>query len=182
MKRLILSGLLTLAALTTYGCAGTSTTPPSSPASSATTSPAAAPETSAPQASTPEASATVAQTAASVTHRGMFTSGEHPTSGSVQILTENGQRFIELGGDFQTEQGPDLFVILHRNNDVIGSTEPPAYSINTADYQEIAPLKTIAGTQRYPIPDSVNLADYQSVAIWCRQFNATFGAAGLTAN
>ncbi|MEH1971040.1 DM13 domain-containing protein [Nostoc sp.] len=26
----------------------------------------------------------------------------------------------------------------------------------------------------------MNLADYKSAAIWCRQFNATFGAAKLS--
>ena len=28
-------------------------------------------------------------------------------------------------------------------------------------------------------PDDLNLADFKSAAIWCRQFNATFGAAAL---
>ncbi|MBF2072531.1 MAG: DM13 domain-containing protein [Synechococcales cyanobacterium C42_A2020_086] len=110
---------------------------------------------------------------------GSFVSGEHPTQGSVRILEENGQRYIELGNDFQTNRGPDLFVILHRSPDVIGTTVAPTHSINEGEYVTIAPLESVNGQQRYPIPIEVNLADYQSVAIWCRQFNATFGAASL---
>lgn len=169
MNRLILSGLLVFAASTLCGCTGAPIRSSSGDASTVV-SPVASASATAP---------TTAQTSRSVTHSGNFTSGEHSTKGTVQIITENGQRFIELNADFETQQGPDLFVILHRAKDVIGSTQPPAYSINATDYVEIAPLKAIAGTQRYAIPASVNFADYQSVAIWCREFNATFGSAGL---
>ncbi|HYX14670.1 MAG TPA: DM13 domain-containing protein, partial [Nostoc sp.] len=41
------------------------------------------------------------------------------------------------------------------------------------------PLKKYSGAQTYSIPQSINLADYKSAAIWCRKFNATFGAANL---
>jgi hypothetical protein len=75
--------------------------------------------------------------------------------------------------------GPDLVVILHRSEDVIGSTTPPAYPINEGDYVVLAPLQQFKGAQSYPIPDTINLADYRSVGIWCRKFNATFGAAAL---
>lgn len=179
MNRLILSGLITLTAATTCGCASTS--PSSSSSSSPTAVTSATPAAAVSADSAPADSATVAQAPNDIL-QGSFVSGEHPTSGTVQIVSENGQRFIELGSDFQTDSGPDLFVILHRSSDVIGSTQPPAYSINEADYVEIAPLKATSGTQRYAIPTSVNSADYQSVAIWCRQFNATFGAAHLTTN
>jgi Electron transfer DM13 len=43
----------------------------------------------------------------------------------------------------------------------------------------LAPLTNFTGAQRYPIPDDLNLAEFKSAAIWCRQFNATFGAAAL---
>jgi hypothetical protein len=75
--------------------------------------------------------------------------------------------------------GPDLVVILHRSADVIGSTPPPAFPIKEGDYTLLAPLKSYTGAQSYPIPDDLNLADFKSAAIWCRRFNATFGAARL---
>ncbi len=110
---------------------------------------------------------------------GQFVDGEHPTRGTAQVVTENGLSYVELGEDFQTDRGPDLFVILHRSDDVIGTTQPPAHAIQEADYLSLAPLQATTGEQRYAIPATVNLADFQSVAIWCRRFNATFGAASL---
>jgi hypothetical protein len=128
----------------------------------------------------PPASPELAQATQTVEKSGTFVSGEHPTQGTVRLVSQNGQSFIELGQDFQTsEMGPDLVVILHRSDNVIGSTEPPAYAINEGDYVVLAPLEQFTGAQSYPIPSNVNLADYRSAGIWCRKFNATFGAAVL---
>ncbi len=111
---------------------------------------------------------------------GNLVKGEHATSGRVQIVQQGNERILELGSDFRTfDMGPDLVVILHRSPDVIGSTVPPAYPIKEGDYVLLAPLKSFSGAQRYPIPAEVSLPDYPSAAIWCRKFNATFGAARL---
>ncbi|MEB3280646.1 MAG: DM13 domain-containing protein [Lyngbya sp.] len=121
------------------------------------------------------------QTSGNLVSSGTFVSGEHETKGTARIINENGKRFLELGNDFSTfNMGPDLVVILHRSEDVIGSTEPPAYPLNEGDYVILAPLKEFSGTQRYEIPDNINLQDYPSAGIWCRRFNATFGAARLS--
>ncbi len=134
----------------------------------------------APAASTIPASPNLAQTTETAERSGTFVSGEHPTQGTVRLVTRNGQSVVELGEDFATsELGPDLVVILHRSDDVIGSTQPPAYPINEGDYVVLAPLQSFNGAQSYAIPNTVNLADYQSAGIWCRQFNAMFGAAAL---
>lgn len=111
---------------------------------------------------------------------GTFVSGEHPTKGTVRLVHRDEKSTLEFERNFQTsELGPDLVVILHRSNNVIGSTQPPAYPIQEGEYVIIAPLQQFSGTQSYTIPDNINPADYQSVAIWCRKFNATFGAAVL---
>lgn len=146
-----------------------STSATESPSSSATDSPSSV---------TP--SDTVATTAGTVTRAGQFQSGEHPTSGQAQLIEQAGQTYIAFADDFQTDNGPDLVVVLHRSADVISSTQPPAYSLNEADYIVLAPLQSTSGAQQYLIPQGTNLADYRSVAVWCRQFNATFGAANLT--
>jgi hypothetical protein len=72
-----------------------------------------------------------------------------------------------------------LVVVLHRSPNVIGSTKPPTYPLKTGDYVFLARLQKFSGTQRYAIPATVKLADYKSAVIWCRKFNATFGAAKL---
>ncbi|WP_416667004.1 DM13 domain-containing protein [Egbenema bharatensis] len=130
-------------------------------------------------AESPVAASEPIQVAAEVVTSGEFESGEHPTQGTVQIIQQEGRTIVELGDSFQTSRGPDLFVILHRSPDVIGSTTPPDYPIAEGDYVILAPLAAPAGTQSYEIPADINLEDYASVAIWCRQFNATFGAAML---
>jgi hypothetical protein len=116
----------------------------------------------------------------SVLRSGKFVDGEHPTQGGVRIIKQNNQRLLELDQTFTTStSGPDLVVILHRLADVIGSTTPPAYPIKEGDYVLLAPLKSYSGTQSYLIPANLNLDDFKSAAIWCRRFNATFGAATL---
>ena len=111
---------------------------------------------------------------------GTFVDGEHPTSGTVRIIEKDGKHILELDSAFKTSTtGPDLVVILHRLPDVIGSTKPPAYPINEDDYVILAPLQKYSGAQSYEIPKNINLKEFQSAAIWCRKFNATFGAAKL---
>jgi hypothetical protein len=112
---------------------------------------------------------------------GTFASGEHPTQGTVRIISQNGKSFLELDQGFKTSNlGPDLVVALHRSSDVLGSTKPPSYPLKSGDYIVLAPLRKFSGAQRYAIPANVNLANYKSAVIWCRKFNATFGAAKLT--
>ncbi|NJL84850.1 MAG: DM13 domain-containing protein [Leptolyngbyaceae cyanobacterium SM1_1_3] len=109
---------------------------------------------------------------------GTFVAAEVETEGTAAIVTEAGQNYLELDQSFQTsDRGPDLVVILHRSDDVLGATEPPAYPLQEQDYVVLAPLEAFSGAQRYLIPAEVNLDDYKSAAIWCRQFNATFGVA-----
>lgn len=111
---------------------------------------------------------------------GSFVSGEHDTSGVARIINSDGQFFLELDETFQTSSvGPDLVIVLHRSADVIGSTEPPAFPLRGGEYVVLAELASFSGAQRYAISADVNLDDYRSVAIWCRRFNATFGAATL---
>ncbi|CEJ45012.1 DM13 domain-containing protein [Umezakia ovalisporum] len=108
-----------------------------------------------------------------VTDAAIFQDGEHPTQGKVNVITENGKRYLAFDQGFKTDNGPDLFVILHR------SKKPPIYGVVEKDYVSIAALEKISGAQRYALPDQVNLAEFKSVAIWCRKFNATFGYAVL---
>lgn len=120
-------------------------------------------------------------TKSSTLKSGVFVSGEHPTEGTARLVTKNGKPHLELDQAFKTsELGPDLVVILHRSDNVIGSTQPPAYPLKKGDYLVLAPLKKFSGAQSYPIAETISLNDYKSAGIWCRKFNATFGAAKLT--
>lgn len=130
-----------------------------------------------PSASEAEASSAAA---AGVLKSGSFVSGEHETSGVARLVNDGGQFVLELDETFQTSSmGPDLVVVLHQSEDVIGGTEPPAFPLQEGEYVFLAELESFSGAQRYAIPADVNVDDYQSAAIWCRRFNATFGAATL---
>jgi hypothetical protein len=59
-------------------------------------------------------------------------------------------------------------------------SKPPDYAIAEGDYALIAPLKSFNGKQRYVIPKDIQIDNYQSIAVWCRKFNATFGFAPLS--
>lgn len=173
-RRFILFTGLSFATVGVLGCAR----------ESATQQPLASAVEATPKPATSAAPSSQAQTAPSpqdsILSSGSFVSGEHPTQGTAQVVTRNNQRYLQLDQSFVTSSlGPDLVVILHRLADVIGSTTPPAFAIKEGDYVLLAPLTSYTGAQSYPIPDSINLDDFKSAAIWCRQFNATFGAATL---
>jgi Electron transfer DM13 len=100
---------------------------------------------------------------------GRFISVEKPTQGTFRVVTENRQRYLELDQTFKTNNGPDLYVILHRND------APPKSGLREQDYVTLGRLQKVSGAQRYAIPANVNLASFRSAAIWCRRFNSTFG-------
>ena len=104
---------------------------------------------------------------------GMFVAAEHPTQGAVSIIKENGRRYLVFDKTFKSDMGPDLYVILHR------AAILPKGGLKKQDYATIGRLQKVSGTQRYAIPNNINLANYRTVAVWCRSFNATFGYALL---
>jgi hypothetical protein len=104
---------------------------------------------------------------------GKFQAGEHPIQGTLSVVNEQGKRYLTFDENFKTDNGPDVFVILYR------SDKPPVYGIKKKDYLSVAKLQKFSGSQRYLLPDNVQLTDFRSVAIWCRKFNATFGYAPL---
>jgi hypothetical protein len=159
------------------GCSQPSTSETPSPSQSAST-------VSSPDAVKPDAAkADVAKadaTKSNVLKSGSFVAAEHPTSGTARIITENGKRFLEFDQSFRTDSGPDLYVILHKAPNILATTTPPAYAIREGDYLSLGRLKSTSGAQRYEIPKSVNLDNFKSAAVWCKTFNATFGAAGFS--
>lgn len=135
------------------------------------------------QASSPEANSSVAQTESTpatemspptgtpAERSGTFIKGEKETEGKASIMTENDQTYLVLDDGFKTGDGPDVFVLLHKE------TVPENYT--DSDYLNLGMMEETSGMQRYAIPAGTNLDDFQSVVIWCRQFNATFGYAPL---
>ncbi len=111
-------------------------------------------------------------TAAEVGSTSTLVSDAKTTAGSVQIVEENGKRYLELGDNFTTGRGPDVFVLLHRQS------TPSSY--DSSEFVNLGRIQRFNGSQRYEIPADVNLSEYQSVVIWCRAFNVTFGHGQLS--
>lgn len=177
----VFSIVLSLAPLVLASCGDSSVSSTQPGEGSVESSSPAVPATQAPIAQSPEAGSTDAGSiTAEVIKSGSFASGEHPTQGMAQLVRQENGIVLQLDQSFQTStSGPDLFVVLHRSEDVLGSTEPPAYPLVEGEYVVLAPLQSYSGTQAYEIPGDINVDDYRSAVIWCRQFNATFGAAVL---
>jgi len=68
---------------------------------------------------------------------------------------------------------PDLVVVLHRKADVIASTTH-SFPLNEGDLRTLAPLRA-SRAQMYPIPESVNLEEFQISNNLVRRFQCTFG-------
>ncbi len=107
-----------------------------------------------------------------VVSSGNFVTVKKQSTGSAQIISKDGKRYLELSSDFSTGKGPDVKVVLYRD-----SSTPE--SIEEGSYLSLALLEQFNGKQLFAIPDDVNLDEYGSVAIWCKQFNVTFGYAPL---
>jgi hypothetical protein len=115
-----------------------------------------------------------AQSESVVALAGTFVAAEAPTTGTAQIIEEDGQRYVVLDAAFSTtDMAPDLHVVLET------SEVPPGSYTDFGSFVNLGALQSVTGEQRYPIPDSVDLSEFKSVSIWCRMANATMGYAIL---
>jgi hypothetical protein len=95
--------------------------------------------------------------------RGAFEPGDHPGTGTAVILSDGQQAFVRFEEDFATDNGPDLYAIAY-----VGGARI-----------ELGVLKGNQGAQNYEVPDSIDPAAIESVAVWCKRFDSTFTTAPL---
>lgn len=117
---------------------------------------------------------TITRTAKAILQSGQFVTVDqsHPTTGTARIVEKDGQRILEFDGAFDTARGPAVQVLLYKGDSV-------PVSLATEDYAYVGDLKSFEGSQGYVLPADINLDDYGSVAIWCAEFNVTFGYADI---
>ena len=98
----------------------------------------------------------------------------HKGSGNAVIYElAPGQRILRLE-TFKVTNGPDLRVLL------ANTPAPESHSdLEEAGYEELGKLKGNIGSQNYNIPDTLDLADVQSVVIYCKPFRVVFSVAPL---
>ncbi len=110
-----------------------------------------------------------ASNSAQAKQTGAFVGVDHPTLGNAHVITNEGKNYLVLDDAFQSDDGPDLFVLLHR------SQVPQSYA--ETDYVSLGRLQNVKGMQVYEIPADVDLSTFKSAVVWCREFNVTFGYA-----
>lgn len=109
--------------------------------------------------------------------QGTLISHEHETTGTVRVLRlGDGSRILRIE-DLDTSNGPDLKVWV---------TDAPViegrdgwFVFDDGTYVDLGDLRGNRGSQNYPLPAEVDLAELTSVSIWCARFRVSFGAAEL---
>ena len=82
---------------------------------------------------------------------------------------------LHLEADFQVGPGPKFHVYLLRESGITPDTP-----VHESMFVDLGRLKAFVGSQNYPIPAGVNLREFQTVVIWCEQFNVLISPAALT--
>jgi hypothetical protein len=102
--------------------------------------------------------------------QGDFRNGFHKVSGQARILQLATGPVLRLE-NFSTENGPDLYVYLVRNDS--GSPR------NEQEFVNLGKLPSTNGNFNLEIPAETDLSGVQSASIWCRAFSVNFGYAPL---
>jgi hypothetical protein len=82
---------------------------------------------------------------------------------------------VFLENDFEVGPGPAFHVYLVPKASIRMSSD-----LKDAMFIDLGGLRSFKGSQRYPIPQGVNLRDYQSVVIWCERFGVLISSADLS--
>ena len=105
-----------------------------------------------------------------MTYSGTFVGtgdGIHDAQGDAYTIPlEDGSTVLRLE-NFQSTNGPDLFVYLSTDDDA-------------SEFINLGELKANKGNQNYKIPNDVDLSKYNNVLIWCKSFSVLFGSAELS--
>jgi hypothetical protein len=106
---------------------------------------------------------------------GGFHGVHHETRGQATVYRlPNGKRVLRLT-DFETSNGPDVQIYLVAATDARDNATVPK-----AGFVSLGAMKGNRGDQNYDVPDSVDLAKYRAVTVWCRRFAVNFATAPLT--
>ncbi|NND73841.1 MAG: DM13 domain-containing protein [Ilumatobacter sp.] len=108
-------------------------------------------------------------------YEGMFGPRSHPGRGLAKVLNDGStQRFLRFE-DFETDNGPDLNVYLTTADADADADDFGA----SGEFHDLGDLKGNIGPQNYEIPADVDLAEFDTVVIWCVRFGVAFAAADL---
>ncbi len=81
---------------------------------------------------------------------------------------------VHLSDDFEVGPGPKFHVYL-----VDHAAVRSAGDVNNNKWINLGQLRAFEGSQNYPVPSDVNLADYKSIVIWCKAFGVLISPATI---
>lgn len=96
----------------------------------------------------------------------------HYGKGKVSVY----RRAVFLEPDFEVGPGPAYHVYLVPKPGVRSEAD-----VKDAMFVDLGRLRAFKGSQRYGIPDGVDLSKYPSVVIWCERFGVLISPADLAA-
>ncbi len=95
----------------------------------------------------------------------------HRGEGEVTVYDD----VVHLGASFKVGPGPKFHVYLVPEANITPDTR-----VQDTMFVDLGRLKAFSGSQRYPIPEGLSLRNFESVVIWCEQFNVLISPAALT--
>jgi hypothetical protein len=106
---------------------------------------------------------------------GEFHKVAHDAQGYAMVhQLADGRRILRFT-EFETSNGPELRVYA-----VAAADASDSESVKKAGFVDLGALKGNKGDQNYELPKELDLAKYQSVAVWCKRFSVNFATAPLT--
>ncbi|MCG8358633.1 MAG: DM13 domain-containing protein [Kiloniellales bacterium] len=94
----------------------------------------------------------------------------HYGKGAVTVFDD----LVHLESDFEVGPGPAFHVYLVPSPEVRGAAE-----VENAMFVDLGRLRAFKGSQNYAIPPGVELSNYGSVVIWCKEFGVLISPASL---
>lgn len=94
----------------------------------------------------------------------------HYGNGKVSVY----EKTVFLEQDFEVGPGPKYHVYLVAKPEVRRSSD-----LTGANFVDLGRLRSFRGSQRYPIPEGIDLKQYPSVVIWCETFSVLISPADL---
>lgn len=122
------------------------------------------------------ASETMPADAPQVVAEGHFIDADaiHKGSGQATLYAVRDGRHVVRFEDFRTTNGPALVVYLAKH-----PSPTEARHVKDGGYLKLGELKGNVGNQNYAVPAGTNIAEYNSVVIWCELFGVLFSPAAL---
>ena len=115
-----------------------------------------------------------AENTANILSSGAFVKKEKSIKGDWEVREENGRLILSFSDNFKARSGPDLKVFL-------SPTSIDTVSGDTATQGAVllGELKKQRGKQEYLLPEGLELKDFQSVLVHCKQYSVLWGGGKL---